>query len=96
MFFIIGKKHPIKSMLKFFYHFNHLRCLNSNSDAIICHYPDAIKSFKKEGYKGPIYMCTQVGVDTDVYKPMMTLELKSGKIRIRGFFCIWECNKIHC
>ena len=63
------EKHPIKSMLKFFYHFNHLRCLNNYSDAIICHYPDAIKSFKKEGYKGPIYMCTQVGVDTDVYKP---------------------------
>ena len=63
------KKHPIKSILKYIYHYNHLKCLNKYSDAIICHYPDAVKSFKKEGYNGPIYMCTQVGVNADVYKP---------------------------
>ena len=63
------KKHPIKSILKYLYHYNHLKCINKYSDAIICHYPDAIDSFKKEGYRGPIYMCTQVGVDTDIYKP---------------------------
>lgn len=63
------KKHPIRSVLKYMYHYNHVRIVNKHSDAIVCHYPDAVKSFKKEGYLGPIYMCTQVGVDTEVYKP---------------------------
>ena len=63
------KRHPFKSVLKYIYHYNHLKTLNRCSDAVICHYPDAVNSFKKEGYKRPIYMCTQVGVDTDVYKP---------------------------
>lgn len=40
------KKHPIKSILKYLYHYNHLKCINKYSDAIICHYPDAIDSFK--------------------------------------------------
>lgn len=42
---------------------------NKYSDAIFCHYPDAVKCFRKEGYNGPIYIQTQVGVDTDIYKP---------------------------
>ena len=46
---------------------------NKYSDAILCHYPDALESFKKEGYKGPIYMQTQVGVDTEVFKANDTL-----------------------
>lgn len=70
------KKHPIKSILKYVYHYNHLKCLNKHSDAIICHYPDAVESFKIEGYRGPIYMCTQVGVDTDVYKPNLDYRLE--------------------
>ena len=40
-----------------------------NCNAIFCHYPDARDCFIKEGYKGPIYMQTQVGVDTDKFKP---------------------------
>lgn len=43
--------------------------LNRRADAIFCHYPDAMSEFRKEGYKGPIYMQTQVGVDTDIFKP---------------------------
>ena len=43
--------------------------VNKYSDAVICHYPDAMASFRKEGYKKPIYMCTQVGVDHDVFFP---------------------------
>lgn len=43
--------------------------VNKYSDAVICHYPDAMASFRKEGYKKPIYMCTQVGVDHDIYHP---------------------------
>ncbi len=43
--------------------------LNNYCDAIFCHYPDAVKEFRKEGYKKSIYMQTQVGVDTDVFYP---------------------------
>ena len=39
------------------------------SDAIFCHYPDGRDCFIQEGYKGPIYMQTQVGVDTDKFRP---------------------------
>ena len=38
-------------------------------DAVFCHYPDARAAFIKEGYKKPIYMQTQVGVDPDVFYP---------------------------
>lgn len=37
------------------------------SDAVFCHYPDALEAFRKEGYTKPIYMQTQVGVDTDIF-----------------------------
>ncbi len=43
--------------------------VNKYSDAVVCHYPDAMVSFRKEGYKKPIYMCTQVGVDHDYFYP---------------------------
>ncbi|MGO0077252.1 glycosyltransferase family 4 protein [Streptococcus suis] len=38
-------------------------------DAVFCHYPDARAAFINEGYKKPIYMQTQVGVDPDVFYP---------------------------
>lgn len=44
-----------------------LRLFNKNVDAVFCHYPDAVASFKKEGYKGPIYMQTQVGVNPEFF-----------------------------
>lgn len=34
-------------------------------DAIMCHYPDAVDCFRKEGYNGRIYMQTQVGVNKE-------------------------------
>ena len=37
----------------------------SHLDAFFCHYPDAVDCFRKEGYKGPIYMQTQVGVNEE-------------------------------
>lgn len=39
--------------------------INKNYDAVFCHYPTAVECFRKEGYKGPIYMQTQVGVNTE-------------------------------
>jgi glycosyltransferase involved in cell wall biosynthesis len=43
--------------------------VNRNCDAIFCHYPEAVDCFKREGYNGPIYMQTQVGVNVDNFKP---------------------------
>lgn len=37
----------------------------SHIDAFFCHYPDAVNCFRKEGYMGPIYMQTQVGVNEE-------------------------------
>lgn len=39
--------------------------INNNVDAFFCHYPDAVKCFRMEGYNGPIYMQTQVGVNEE-------------------------------
>lgn len=46
-----------------------LHYVNRHCDAIFCHYPDAVSSFRKEGYEGPIYMQTQVGLNTERYYP---------------------------
>ncbi|MBI9096385.1 MAG: glycosyltransferase [Sphaerochaeta sp.] len=51
---------------------NQVKKLNRYCDAIFCHYPDALHSFRKEGFKGPIYIQTQVGVDTDLFYPNPT------------------------
>ena len=37
------------------------------SDAIFVHYPDAISAFRREGYKGPLFINTQIGVDTSYF-----------------------------
>ena len=39
--------------------------INKNVDAFFCHYPSAVDCFRKEGYSGPIYMQTQVGVNEE-------------------------------
>lgn len=40
---------------------------NEHVDAVFCHYPDAVRCFREEGYKGPIYMQTQVGVNPELF-----------------------------
>ena len=42
-----------------------MKFINRNVDAFFCHYPDAVKCFREEGYSGPIYMQTQVGVNEE-------------------------------
>lgn len=42
-----------------------LKYVNANVDAFFCHYPEAVSCFRKEGYTGPIYMQTQVGVNEE-------------------------------
>lgn len=47
----------------------YLKILNSQSDAILCHFPDAVNCFREEQYCKPIYISTQVGVDSDIFHP---------------------------
>lgn len=56
-----------KMARKYFYQrrLSHLQYINANVDAFFCHYPDAVDCFRKEGYAGPIYMQTQVGVNEE-------------------------------
>ena len=49
--------------------YRHVSCVNKNMDAIFCHYPEAVRLYRKEGYKGPIYMQTQVGVNAEWFHP---------------------------
>ena len=57
-----------------------------NSDAIFVHYPDAISAFRKEGYSGPLFINTQIGVDTSYFK-----FTESGRERIRKQLGIEDC-----
>lgn len=63
-------KNIIKKILRYpeyVYEKAKVRLLNSQCDAVFCHYPQGMDCFRKEGYLGPIFMQTQVGVDTDVF-----------------------------
>ena len=55
----------IARKLMFYYLKKRLKYINKNVDAFFCHYPDAVKCFREEGYNGPIYMQTQVGVNEE-------------------------------
>lgn len=71
----------IKKLLRniqYMYEKSKVQKLNALCDAIFCHYPDGLECFKKEGFKKPIFMQTQVGVDIDIFYPD---EEKRNKIR---------------
>lgn len=57
--------------------------INERCDAFFCHYPDAVECFRKEGYNGPIYMQTQVGVNEEWFH-----EDASARKEIREKYCI--------
>lgn len=62
-------KGKIRSVGKYLYFKRKLDLLNRNCDVIFCHYPDAMAEFRREGFRRPIYMQTQVGVDPDIFHP---------------------------
>jgi glycosyltransferase involved in cell wall biosynthesis len=65
-------------------------------DAVFCHYPDALKAFRKEGYKGPVYMQTQVGVDPDVFYPNPVARKKiRDKYNIGDAFLFGSASRFH-
>ena len=57
-----------------------------NSDAIFVHYPDAVEAFREEGYKGPLFINTQIGVDTSYFK-----HTQEGRENIRKALGIEDC-----
>lgn len=66
------KVQPLSSYIKrryfMYYYIKYgLKYFNKYTDAVLCHYPRAVECFKKEGYKGPIYMQTQVGVNPELF-----------------------------
>lgn len=65
-----GKCNPVRWLARRFsyvYTKQKVHRLNKYADAIFCHYPDGRDEFIREGYRGPIYMQTQVGVDADYF-----------------------------
>ena len=68
----------LKTKMNYAYRQLKLNIVKRNATAVFCHYPDAKDLFLKEGFKEPIYIQTQVGVDTTVYKPM-----ESERVQIR-------------
>lgn len=68
----------LKTKMNYVYRQFKLNIVKRNATAVFCHYPDAKALFLKEGFREPIYIQTQVGVDTTVHKPM-----ESERVRIR-------------
>lgn len=64
-----GIRKYINTVGKYFLLGPRLKRFNNECDAVFCHYPDAVKAFRKDGYKKSIYMQTQVGVDPDIFGP---------------------------
>lgn len=48
---------------------NKLKYFNKYCDAVVCHYPEAVDCFRREGFTKSIYMSTQVGVNPECYHP---------------------------
>ena len=66
------KVQPVSSYIKrrfimYYYVKFGLKYFNKYCDAVLCHYPRAVECFRNEGYKGPIYMQTQVGVNPELF-----------------------------
>ncbi len=46
-----------------------VKYIKNKYDAVFCHYPDAVKMLRKEGFTQSIYMQTQVGVNPEWFYP---------------------------
>lgn len=73
---IVKKQNTEKNIIKKIKRFvmiilnkHNLKIFNRYCDAVFCHYPEAVKCFRDEGYRGPIFMQTQVGFDSDLFYP---------------------------
>ncbi len=69
---------------------------NKYCDALFCHYPIAMKAFRDEGYKKPIYIQTQVGVDPDIFGPNeKSRERIRNKYNIGNSFVFGSASRFH-
>lgn len=69
---------------------------NKYCDALFCHYPAAVQAFKDEGFKKPIYMQTQVGVDPDVFGPNLKSRAKiRKKYNLEDAFVFGSASRFH-
>ena len=60
-----------------------------NTDAALVHYPGCLKSLREGGYKKPVYIQTQIGVDEEVFRPNPNLRKKyRKKLGIRDTTCV--------
>lgn len=72
------------------------RKFKKHCDAVFCHYPDARDAFIKEGYKKPIYMQTQVGVDPDIFHPDEGARKRiREKYNIGGAYLFGSASRFH-
>lgn len=62
-------KEWIMRRFKYVYYSMIWKYVKSHYKAVFCHYPTAVECFRKEGYTGPIYMQTQVGVNIEWFHP---------------------------
>jgi len=62
-------KEWINRRLKYVYYSSIWHYVKKHYKAVFCHYPGAVECFRKEGYAGPVYMQTQVGVNTEWFHP---------------------------
>lgn len=62
-------KEWVSRRLKYVYYSAIWRYVRTHYRAVFCHYPGAVECFRKENYKGPVYMQTQVGVNTEWFHP---------------------------
>ncbi len=63
------KQSRLLQQLNYLYNKLKLKTARKYAKALFCHYPGAKSLFLKEGFKEPIFIQTQVGVDTSVFFP---------------------------
>jgi len=73
-----------------------LKKVNKYVDCILCHYPDAKRIFEAEGFKRKISVQTQVGVNTDIFKPNDTYrqEIRT-KYNLGDSFVFGSASRFH-
>lgn len=73
-----------------------LKKCNKYCDAIFCHYPDAYKAFRDEGYNKSLYIQTQVGVDPDIFTPNAEKRKKiREKYKLGDAFVFGSASRFH-
>lgn len=55
----------IARRMMYYRHKHVLNYIHRHIEAFFCHYPEAVDCFRTEGYSGPLYMQTQVGVNIE-------------------------------